>query len=163
GFASPLVLFSGSGDKPVDYALAVLLLIVAALIAAIWSVADRKRPNYAALQKWFRLFVRFGLGSTLVTYGTMKAVPLQMPYPTLTRLLEPYGDFSLMGVLWSQIGASPAYETFTGIVELTAGILLFVPGLTLLGALISLMTTTEVFVLNMTYDVPVKLFSFHLV
>jgi hypothetical protein len=33
-----------------------------------------------------------------------------------------------------QIGASPAYEMFTGIVELTCGILLFIPGLTVAGA-----------------------------
>lgn len=162
GFSAPLVRLSGSGDKPYDVAQVVLILALAAMLTAAWSVADRRRAHYAGLQKWFRLFVRFGLGSTLVTYGAMKAIPTQMPYPILTRLLEPFGDFSLMGVLWSQIGASPAYETFTGIIELTAGILLFIPGLTLLGALVSLLTTTEVFVLNMTYDVPVKLFSFHM-
>jgi hypothetical protein len=117
---------------------------------------------YEAVQKWFRLFLRLGLGGTLITYGIAKAVPMQMPYPALTRLLEPYGHFSLMGVLWSQIGASPAYERFTGFVELTAGLLLFVPSLTLIGGLVSLVTATHVFVLNMTYDVPVKLFSFHM-
>ena len=68
-----------------------------------------------------------------------------------------------MGVLWAQVGASPAFERFTGIVELSAGILLFIPGLGLLGAVVSLLASTFIFVLNMTYDVPVKLFSFHLV
>jgi hypothetical protein len=41
--------------------------------------------------------------------------------------------------------------------------LLFIPGLTTLGALVGLFATTQVFALNMTYDVPVKLFSFHLI
>jgi hypothetical protein len=68
-----------------------------------------------------------------------------------------------MGVLWSSIGASPAYQMCIGAVELIPGILLFLPRTTLLGALLALAATTGVFVLNMTYDVPVKLLSFHLV
>jgi len=43
------------------------------------------------------------------------------------------------------------------------GLLLLVPRTTLFGALICLADTVQVFVLNMTYDVPVKLLSFHLV
>lgn len=40
----------------------------------------------------------------------VKAIPLQMPAPNLTRLLEPFGHFSPMGVLWHSIGASRGYE-----------------------------------------------------
>jgi hypothetical protein len=68
-----------------------------------------------------------------------------------------------MGVLWSAIGASPAYEVFGGCAELLGGILLVIPRTTLLGAMICLADLAQVFTLNMTYDVPVKLFSFHLV
>jgi hypothetical protein len=163
GFPKPLVLISGSGDKPFDWTLVACLLVIAAGITAMWSVLDRRRPSYPGLQKWFRLFLRFGLGSTMLTYGMIKAFPLQMSYPSLIRLLEPYGHFSLMAVLWAHMGSSPAYQTFTGIIEVTAAILLFIPGLTVLGALISLAAGTHVFVLNMTYDTPVKLFSFHLI
>jgi hypothetical protein len=97
-------------------------------------------------------------------YGMAKLIPLQMPFPYLTRLLiEPFGNFSPMGVLWSSVGASPAYEIFTGFAEMLGGILLIAPRTTMLGALVCLADTTQVFMLNMTYDVPVKLFSFHLV
>jgi len=47
-------------------------------------------------------------------------------------------------------------------VELIGGILLLTPRTSLLGALVCLAAVAEVFVLNMTYDVPVKLLSFHL-
>jgi hypothetical protein len=67
-----------------------------------------------------------------------------------------------MGDLWYSIGASPAYEIFTGCAEVLAGILLIFPRTTVLGALLTLMDLIMVFMLNMTYDVPVKLFSFHL-
>ena len=162
-FPKPLTMFSGSGDKPYDFALLALLLSVAVLGTALWSILDRERPHYTTLHTWFRIFLRFGLGGTMVAYGTVKVFPLQMPYPYLTRLLEPYGHFSLMGVLWAEIGASPAYEMLTGLVELTAGVLLFIPGLTTAGAFLALVATTQIFVLNMTYDVPVKLFSGQLI
>jgi hypothetical protein len=99
----------------------------------------------------------------MILYGSIKAIPLQMSAPGLTRLLEPFGNFSPMGVLWASMGASRPYEIFTGCAELTAGILLFVPRLAMLGALVCLVDSIQIFTLNMTYDVPVKLFSFHLI
>jgi hypothetical protein len=153
---------SGSGDKTFDWVLAFCLLVFAALATAIWSALDRRRENYVTLYKWFRLFIRFALASQLVGYGMAKVIPLQMPFPFLTRLLEPFGNFSPMGVLWSSVGASPAYEIFAGSAEMLGGILLIIPWTTTLGALVCLADMTQVFMLNMTYDTPVKLFSFHL-
>jgi uncharacterized membrane protein YphA (DoxX/SURF4 family) len=132
------------------------------LATGIWSVLDRKRENCVTPNKWFRLFIRFALGSQLLIYGMDKAIPLQMPFPYLTKLIEPLHDFSPMGVLWSSIGASPAYEIFAGCAEMLGGILLIFPRTTMLGALVCLADMTQVFMLNMTYDVPVKLLSFHL-
>jgi hypothetical protein len=154
---------SGSGDKLVDYLHAFSLLLVAAAATVIWSIVDRRRPDYRALNKWFRVFLRFALGSTMIGYGMVKAFPLQMPAPGLQRLLEPFGHFSPMGVLWYSIGASKAYEMFAGFMELTCGVLLFIPQLVTLGAMVTFATTVHIFTLNMTYDVPVKLFSFHLI
>ena len=154
---------TGSGDKLFDWVLNFCALVAAVLSTAVWSVLDRKRANYTTPHKWFHLFLRFALGSQLLAYGMLKLVPLQMPHPSLTRLLEPFGNFSPMGVLWNSIGASPAYEMFTGAAELSAGILLFFPRTAMLGALLALAAMTEVFALNMTYDVPVKLLSFHLI
>jgi uncharacterized membrane protein YphA (DoxX/SURF4 family) len=154
---------SGSGDKTFDWVLAFCLLIFAALATAIWSLLDHGRENYVTLHKWFRLFIRLALASQLFLYGMDKVIPLQMPFPYLTRLLEPFREFSPMGVLWSSVGASPAYEIFAGSAEMLAGILLVVPRTAILGALVCLVDMTQVFMLNMTYDVPVKLFSFHLI
>jgi hypothetical protein len=154
---------SGSGDKLVDYLHAFSLLLVAAAVTAIWSIVDRRRLDYRALNKWFRVFLRFALGSTMIGYGMVKAFPLQMPAPGLQRLLEPFGHFSPMGVLWYSIGASKPYEMFAGFMELTCGVLLFIPQLGTLGAMVTFATAVQIFTLNMTYDVPVKLFSFHLI
>jgi hypothetical protein len=154
---------TGSGDRAYDWVLQFCFLVVALGATAIWSVVDRKRENYATAYKWFRLFIRFSLAGQMLGYGWAKAVPLQMPFPRLFKLVEPFGNFSPMGVLWASIGASPAYEVFAGCAEMLGGILLILPRTTMLGALICLADMTQVFMLNMTYDVPVKLFSFHLI
>jgi uncharacterized membrane protein YphA (DoxX/SURF4 family) len=159
----PLVYFSGSGDKTFDWVLLVCMLVVAILATAVWSILDRQRENYVTLYKWFRLCIRLGLAGQMFGYGWSKAVPSQMPYPYLFKLVEPYGNFSPMGVLWSSIGSAPAYEIFAGCAEMLGGILLIVPRTTTLGALVCLADMIQVFTLNMTYDVPVKLLSFHLI
>jgi uncharacterized membrane protein YphA (DoxX/SURF4 family) len=150
---------SGSGDKTFDWVLAFCLLVLAAVITLVWSILDRRRPNYVTFHKWFRL----ALPSEMFLYGFAKVIPLQMPFPYLARLLEPYGNFSPMAVLWSSIGASRSYEIFAGCAETLGGILLLTPRTTTLGALVCLADMIQVFMLNMTYDVPVKLFSFHLI
>src|SRR4051812_47039985 len=86
-----------------------------------------------------------------------------MPAPNLTRLLEPFGNFSPMGVLWYSVGASFPYERFAGAMELAAAVLLFVPRLSMLGAMVLIADSVQIFTLNMTYDIPVKLFAFHLI
>ena len=153
----------GSGDKTVDWVLVFCLFVVAAITTTVWSIVDRKRDKYLSLYKWFRLFIRFCLAGQMISYGLAKAVPLQMPFPSLTRLVEPFGNLSPMGVLWASVGASSAYEIFAGCAELLAGILLVFPRTTMLGAIVCLADTMQIFMLNMTYDVPVKLLSFHLI
>lgn len=155
--------FTGSGDKTFDWVQNFCFLALAAIATAVWSLFDRKRINYQKLHQWFTLYMRFVLGSWMLVYGAMKAIPTQMPRPFLTRLIEQYGDFSPMGVLWYFMGSSPAYTSITGSIELLGGILLIFPRTTLLGALASFVAMTQVFILNMCYDVPVKLFSFNLV
>ncbi len=154
---------SGSGDKAYDWIWLFCILCFSIAATLAWSILDRKRPDYTTLHKWVHLFLRFAVGTQMISYGFAKAVPLQMPFPFLNRLVQPYGSFSPMGVLWSSVGSSPAYEVFVGSVELIGGILLLIPRTSVLGALVCLAAVSEVFVLNMTYDVPVKILSFHLI
>jgi uncharacterized membrane protein YphA (DoxX/SURF4 family) len=154
---------TGSGDKTFDWVLLFCLILVAFLATVVWSILDRRRQNYTSLHKWFRLVIRICLAGQMFAYGWMKAIPTQMPYPSLFTLVEPYGHFSPMGVLWSAIGAAPGYEIFAGCAEMLGGILLIFPRTAMLGAMVCLADMTQVFMLNMTYDVPVKLLSFHLI
>jgi hypothetical protein len=153
---------SGSGDSLFSWVQNFTQLWLAVVVVVIWSVADRKRRNYQYLHEWLWLYVRVVLGATLMTYGAAKVIKTQFPDLFLWRLLEPYGDSSPMGLLWTFMGYSKMYNLFTGLVEFAGGALLFVPRLSALGALVSMGAMTQVFILNMSYDVPVKLYSFNL-
>jgi len=85
---------TGSGDTTVAWVSAFIVLVAAVAVTALWSLLDRERKEYERLHSWFLLFVRFALGSTMVGYGAVKLIPVQMPAPALVRLLEPYGHFS---------------------------------------------------------------------
>ena len=153
-----------AGGEPLFFWIqAFCLLIVSVLATAIWSAMDRRRENYVVLHKWFRLFIRFGLASQMFEYGMTKLIPTQFPSPSLDTLVTPAGDLTLSALLWTSIGAAPAYEIFTGCIEVLGGVLLLLPRTTMLGATVSLAAMMQVFVLNMTYDIGLKLVSFHLI
>ena len=154
---------SATADDMFAWVTAFCLLVSATAATVIWSLLDRSRKNYAELHKWFRLFLRFALAGQLLAYGFVKVFLLQMSYPSLTRLLQPFGTFSPMGMLWNSMGSAPAYQMFTGSAEVLGGLLLIIPRTATLGALIGLADMIQVFTLNMTYDVPAKLHAFHLI
>mgnify|MGYP003694381041 CR=1 FL=1 len=162
---APLVFDGGSGDKVFDWVLVFcLLLVVAAGTASLVGALTAAGRTTRGFIGGSRLFMRFSLGARLmISYGMVKAIPLQMPAPGPMRLVEQFGNFSPMGVLWAAIGASPSYEMSAGFAELAGGILICLPGLATIGALVCLADGMQVFTLNMCYDVPVKLFSFHLI
>ncbi len=153
---------TGSGDTMADWVAVFCSLVLALAATVVWSLLDRKRADYARLYEWLRVGVRFGLGLTMIEYGGLKIVPSQFPPPTLDRLTQPFGDASPMGLLWTFMGASAPYTIFAGLTEWAGGMLLLFRRTTLLGALVSIGALTNVVMLNLCYDVPVKLFSSHL-
>lgn len=160
---NPITVFTnGSGDTTYDYVTALSMLILAVAATLIWSVLDRKRPSYPKLQQWFKLYLRFALAQHMIGYGAAKVIKTQFPDLRLSDMMTTYGQSTPMHLLWAMMGASKTYNVFTGGVEMLGGILLIMPRLTLLGSLVSIGAMANVFILNMSYDVPVKLFSFHL-
>lgn len=156
------VLPNGSGDTTYNYVQVLCFAVLAAVCAGLWTALDRRRSSYVVLHRWLRGYVRLALGLTMVSYGAHKVIQAQFPPPTLDRLLQPIGDASPMGLLWTFMGASLAYNVFTGLGEVTGGLLLAARRTTLLGSLVCIGVLANVVALNFSYDVPVKLFSSHL-
>ena len=162
GYKKAITVFTnGSGDTTYDYLLWFFGIVVTLAGTLLWTLLDRKRPGYNTLHYWIRALIRYYLFYTMVNYGLFKVIKVQFPFPGLVRLAQPYGDSSPMGLAWTYMGYSTTYNYFTGFAELLAGVLLLFRKTTTVGAIVCLGVMTNVFMINMGYDVPVKLLSFN--
>lgn len=157
-----LNLRSGSADQKYAFVLSFCFLVLAAVATVVWSALDRRRLEYRKLTGWFLLFIRWCLASQMMFYGFVKLIPNQMAEPSLATLLRPFGDFTTVAVLWNQVGISPVYEVLLGAAEVMGALMLLPRRTRLAGILLSLVCLAQVLVLNLAYDVPVKLIAFHL-
>jgi hypothetical protein len=153
---------TGSGDTLFAFVYLVVVAALAVLVAGAWCVLERKRRVHAVLVDGVRVYLRFFLAAMMLSYGLIKIWKSQFPLPSEIRLAQPYGASTPMALLWTFMGASPAYTIFAGLSETAGGVLLFFRRTTTLGALVVSAVMTNVVLLNFCYDVPVKLFSLHL-
>lgn len=153
---------TGSGDTTYAYVLLFINTLLAATGTIIWTFADRRRPVYNTLFYWFLVVLRLFLAMMMLSYGFAKVYKTQFPEPSLIRLLQPLGSFSPMGLAWTYMGFSEAYNMYTGMLEVLGGLLLIWRRTTTLGALLVAGVMSHIVVMNFTYDIPVKLFSLHL-
>ena len=151
---------NGSADSMAEWCYHLGWILVALVVTAVWTALDRHRPNYRGLAALLLVFARFGLAISMLIYGLAKLIPTQMAYMMLPGYqIQMVGDVSLMNTLWGFMGASDPYSVATGLVEFIAGVLLLWRRTWLLGALIAIVAMGQVFLLNLFYDVPVKLVS----
>jgi hypothetical protein len=149
---------NGSGDKTYDYVFLFATVVLAIVIALVWSLVTRRR-EHATLYEWLRVYVRYALAATMLSYGMSKVFKSQFPLPTQLRLLQPIGDSSPMGLLWTFMGFSTPYTFLAGAAEAVGGLLLLFRRTTMLGCVLLLGVMGNVMALNYCYDVPVKLYS----
>lgn len=153
---------TGSGDTLASWLRFGATVVLAVIATIAWSALDRRAWNHVRARELLRTGVRFYLAMAMAGYGFAKVFVTQFVPPDAERLAQPLGEFSPMGLLWSFMGASVPYVIFTGVVECVAGFFLLWRRTSTLGALIAAGAMTNVFVLNLCYDVPVKLYSAHL-
>lgn len=145
-------------DSAFQWTALFLMVVVSTVATLLWSVLDRRRGGYPRMWAWMSLYLRFVLAAAMFYFGMAKAIPTQMPF-VLNRLVEPFGNFSPQGVLWTQVSISQPYQIALGSAELLAGVLLLIPRAVPAGALLCAVDMTQVFLLNMTYDIRLKTVS----
>jgi uncharacterized membrane protein YphA (DoxX/SURF4 family) len=160
--ASLAIVPTASGDTLRNYVHNFVVLSLAVAGALAWSIVDRRRSEYNVAREWLTAFVRFSLAITMFGYGLAKIVPTQMPAPGPDRWIEPLGEYSPMGLLWTFMGYSYVYQIFTGLGEAIGGLLLCFRRTTTVGALLLTVVLSNVVMLNYTFDVPVKIYSTNL-
>ena len=152
----------GSGDTTYDYLRILCMLGLSILATVIWSLLDRHRGDYRTLHSWARIWLRYALALCMLTFGAVKVLMVQFESPGYGRLVQPLGQFSPMAFLWTFMGFSTLYTCFTGVTEVIGGMFLLFRRTTTLGALVVAGIMANVVMLNMSYDVPVKLGSLHI-
>lgn len=151
-----------SADIAYNYAGIATHALLALVAATVWSVVDRRRLAYPRMLEGLQVYVRFVLAEAMIVYGAAKVMVAQFGTPSLDKLVQPLGDSSPMGLLWTFMGYSAGYQVFTGAAELLGGILLTIRRTALLGALMVAGVMINVVALNLCYDVPVKIYSMQL-
>lgn len=140
-----------------------LILLIAIIGAAIWAIKDRGQTNYDKLYYWVRVIVRYRLSIGIIAYGFIKFFPLQSPYPSLSNLNTHYGEFSRWKLFSLSLGIVPNYESFLGLVEILAGLLLLFRKTSTIGALLVVVFTGNVFMSNLAYEGGEAVYSLYLV
>ena len=154
---------TGSGDMTSHYVVLAFNAFLAIIVGIGWSFFDRKKVSYNKLFYWFQVILRVFLFNIMMVYGFGKIFKGQFPDPSLVRLLEPVGAMSPMGLAWTFMGHSFAYNIFIGLMEVIGGVLLLYRRTLTLGSLVTMGVMLNVALMNFTYDIPVKILSTHLI
>lgn len=153
---------NGSGDRLFNYISMFTNLIIALIATAIWSAIDFKRKSYHKVLTLLTIYIRYYLAMNLLSYGFSKIFTNQFSELGLSDYLKTYGESSPMGLVWNLMEYSDMYTIFSGLAEVVPGLLLLFRRTTTFGAVLAAGVMLNVFMLNMSFDVPVKLFSGHL-
>jgi hypothetical protein len=152
----------GSGDTTYAYLLLFLFFCLSIFGSIFWSLFDSKRKSYNQLQYGFLVFLRFVLIFFMFQYGIIKIFHLQMSPISNSDLIQTFGTKSPMGLAWKFMGFSKTYSIFAGLAEVIAGFLLIFRKTQTFGAIAVIIVMLNVFMMNLCFDIPVKIFSFHL-
>lgn len=124
--------------------------------------ADAEGAEPARQSRWVTTawcahwFLRMFVAGYFFIYGWSKVFLLQMGTIDYPESLITVGEKSPMGMLWTWMGYSPTIQFAAGAIEVLVGLLLLWRRTAALGALAGLGAGFSVWLLNMTYDVPVK-------
>lgn len=95
----------------------------------------------------------------LLKYGTDKLLLRQFYSPEPNILYTPTGELSKDILFWTSMGTSKSYNFFMGAIEIIPGILLLHHKTRILGALFAFGVLLNVFMINVGFNISVKLLS----
>ena len=98
----------------------------------------------------------------MIGSGIVRLIPVQMPPLRPLDQLQRLGEFTQGELLGTVVGASPIFQSFTGLAAVLGGVLLLFPRTTLLGALICAANLSMAVTLALCYDLPFKPWVFTL-
>ena len=135
------------------------LLIISIIGGLIWGFFDKQQTYFAKIQTGFYVFISYYLSFYLLHYGFHKIFKTQFYLPEPNTLFTNVGEMTPDILYWTTLGSSYMYSVFTGFLEVIPAVLLWFKSTRLLGACIALGVLVNVFMINMGFDISVKIFS----
>ncbi len=151
-------------DSKYDFSRFLLIAVQSLLFSVLWMYLDFKfKLKYDfTLRKFLRTILRYHVGFTLIMYGLAKVFMTQFGNMDIEKLEVPIGNSSGMGFLWTFMSYSKFYTMITGWVEVIGGIFLLFRRTTFIGSFILFIVMINVVIIDIGFDVSVKMFAIHL-
>ena len=165
GMTGPMTMASAgdNGDVGEEFARLILAVIIAVIVAIVWTTADRTRPRAPWVEGALRVLLRYSIALGLVSYAVAKILPQQFPPLGPFNYETRVGELTPMRLLWTFMEYSRPYSFFGGLMESAAIVLLCFRRTATLGALVTMVVMTNVALMNIAYDVQVKLYALMIV
>jgi hypothetical protein len=165
GLTGPMTMASAgdNGDVGEEFARLILSAVTGVVVAMVWTMADRERPRAHWVEGALRVLLRYSIALGLVSYAVAKILPQQFPPLGPSNYETRVGELTPMRLLWTFMQYSRPYSFFGGLVESLAIVLLCFRRTATLGALTTVAVMTNVTLMNIDYDVQVKLYALMIV
>ncbi|HQQ96190.1 MAG TPA: hypothetical protein PLX35_02960 [Cyclobacteriaceae bacterium] len=148
----------GCGDYPEHFVLLYKGMALGAVAGLIFNLVWAKIPNTFIVQPTLVVLIRYYLAFIIFSYGFAKVFAGQFPH-TMANMDARFAELSPMRVAWAFFGYSRGYQEFLGWGEVVPALLLLFRRTALLGALMMFIVMLNVFLINIFFDVCVKINS----
>jgi hypothetical protein len=146
------------GDYPQHFQVLYLGTTIGFVIGFIYNLFVNRITNGSLVFAANITLIRYFLACILLAYGIVKVMATQFPH-MMANMDARFIELNPMRVAWTFFGYSKGYQMFLGWGEMIPGLLLLFRRTSLLGALIALIVMMNVFLINVFFDVCLKLNS----
>ncbi|PQA94496.1 hypothetical protein B0A69_08500 [Chryseobacterium shigense] len=143
-----------SSDSISMVVLSIILLLISIIAALIIKQKYHKKILY-----YSREITILYLAVVLMKYGFDKIFKAQFYLPEPNILYSRFGNLDKDILFWSTMGTSRLYSVSAGILELLAALLILFHKTRTAGLLVSIGILINIFLINIGFDISVKLFS----
>src|SRR6185312_4030476 len=153
--------FVPTADSYWGYVATFIFFILAMLIALLLLVSGKRKNVPPAFFEFAFVVARYFVAFELLFYGIEKLDGIQFTIQA-ERLIPSAGSSAPFNLYWISTGASKSYAFFGGLLETGAAILLLFRRTVTLGCLIAIPVLLNVLMINIAFDVFIKLKVLHL-
>ncbi len=156
-FTNTTTEFILSSDSIFSYGSLILMFILSFVTSII--IEYKLKSQADKIEFWLRKGLIFWIVLFLLKYGLDKLFLHQFYTPESNTLFTPLGQLDKDIAFWSVMGASKSYNYFMGLIEIIPALFILFKRTRFVGLIISTGVLTNVFVINLSFDITVKILS----